>query len=548
MKVTIAQLNPTIGDISGNLSKMTDLLARYGSKTDLVVFSELFLTGYPPKDLLEKPWFIKKIRKAIDEVVRNSASYPETGILFGTPVTKEKERGKELYNSAVLIHNGRIIAVQHKSLLPTYDVFDETRYFDAAPEIKLAPFKGEVLGISVCEDAWNDPELWPGGKIYTLDPLNEQAKKGATLFVNIAASPFYAGKEKLRYRLYRNHSLKHKKPFVYVNQVGANDDLIFDGRSMCFDSSGEPIEISPPFKEHVETVDTASAGKTDLYVPQDEIESVYKALVLGVSDYMKKCGFSKVVVGLSGGIDSAVTCCIAKGAIGKENVLALSMPSPYSSEGSIEDSKKLAEKLGVAFKAIPISDIITVYLGSLKEHFSGKEPGVAEENIQARIRGNLLMAFSNKFGYLLLSTGNKSELAVGYCTLYGDMSGGLAVISDVPKTMVYKLADYINKEEEIIPRAIIEKKPSAELRPEQFDSDTLPPYNILDDILYQYIEKHSSVKDIVKRGFEPETVKWVVNAVEKNEYKREQAPPGLKVTSKAFGSGRRMPIARKLDF
>jgi NAD+ synthase (glutamine-hydrolysing) len=548
MKVTMAQLNPIVGDIDGNKSKIINTISQcceIGS--DLVIFPELFLSGYPPQDLLERPWFLEKAQRAVQELRQVSEKYPDVGLLFGAPWPTGKDVGKRLHNSALLIQRGRILIEQPKSLLPTYDVFDERRYFDPAPEINTLAFKGETLGISICEDAWNDPELWPKGRLYASDPIEVLAKKGATLFINISASPFYMGKEDIRFRLIRNHARKHQLPFVFVNQIGGNDELIFDGRSFGLDRSGEPVVVCPSFKEQVQTIDTKTSGTSGLYAPQDKIESIYEALVLGVKDYMRKCHFPRAVVGLSGGIDSAVTCCLAKEAVGPENVLAISMPSPYSSKGSVEDSRRLAANLGIQFKVISISPIYLAYLETLKEHFAGREADVAEENIQARIRGNILMAFSNKFGYLVLSTGNKSELAVGYCTLYGDMSGGLAVISDVPKTMIYDLADYINRKTETIPRTIIEKQPTAELKPNQVDQDTLPPYPVLDKILHYYIEELYSVEEIINLGFDPETTRWVAATVGKNEYKRKQAAPGLKVTSKAFGIGRRMPIAAKYD-
>jgi NAD+ synthase (glutamine-hydrolysing) len=548
MKVTMAQLNPIVGDIDGNKSKIINTISQcceIGS--DLVIFPELFLSGYPPQDLLERPWFLEKAQRAVQELRQVSEKYPDVGLLFGAPWPTGKDVGKRLHNSALLIQRGRILIEQPKSLLPTYDVFDERRYFDPAPEINTLAFKGETLGISICEDAWNDPELWPKGRLYASDPIEVLAKKGATLFINISASPFYMGKEDIRFRLIRNHARKHQLPFVFVNQIGGNDELIFDGRSFGLDRSGEPVVVCPSFKEQVQTIDTKTSGTSGLYAPQDKIESIYEALVLGVKDYMRKCHFPRAVVGLSGGIDSAVTCCLAKEAVGPENVLAISMPSPYSSKGSVEDSRRLAANLGIQFKVISISPIYLAYLETLKEHFAGREADVAEENIQARIRGNILMAFSNKFGYLVLSTGNKSELAVGYCTLYGDMSGGLAVISDVPKTMIYDLADYINRKTETIPRTIIEKQPTAELKPNQVDQDTLPPYPVLDKILHYYIEELYSVEEIINLGFDPETTRWVAATVGKNEYKRKQAAPGLKVTSKAFGIGRRMPIAVKYD-
>lgn len=547
MKVTVAQLNPVIGDINGNLAKIATTLSEVAEdSSDLVVFPELFLVGYPPKDLLEKQWFIEKVKAGVDELVRISKGYPQTGILVGVPSPTDKNIGRGLYSSAILIHQGQVLLNQHKSLLPTYDVFDEPRYFDPAQEIRTVSFKGETLGISICEDAWNDPELWVR-RNYAFDPIAILADKGATLLVNISASPFHVGKEEIRYRIVQSHAKKHKIPFVLVNQVGANDELIFDGRSMCVDRDGKPISVLPPFEEHVQTVDMSLSGTSNLYSPQEKIESLYGALVLGIRDYMAKCGFSKALLGLSGGIDSAVTCCLAKEAVGSENVLGVSMPSPHSSKGSVEDSRKLAKNLGIQFKVIPISAMHSSYLESLEVHFEGRKADITEENIQARIRGNILMALSNKFGYLVLSTGNKSELAVGYCTLYGDMTGGLAVIPDVPKTMVYELARYINRKSEVIPKEIIEKAPSAELKPNQKDQDTLPPYDILDRILYYYLDEGYSMKDILDLDFDPETVKWVIQAVDKNEYKRRQAPPGLKVTTKALGIGRKMPIAAKTE-
>ena len=539
MKVTIAQMNPMVGDIKGNMKKMEDVLSKTSS--DLIIFPELYITGYPPRDLLERREFIKKVQKANHEVTLLSEKYPERGILFGTVLPNKNEYGKGLYNSAVLVYNGKILIEEHKSLLPTYDVFDEARYFDPSSEISTVSFKNEILGISICEDAWNDPDLWLK-RNYRIDPIEILVKKGATLLINISASPFSMGKDEIRYRIIRNHALKHKKRFIFVNQVGGNDELIFDGKSMYIDENGNLIDILPSFEEFIKTIDLGLKNPVP-FTPEERISSVYRALVLGLRDYMRKCGFKKAVLGLSGGIDSAVTCCIAVEAMGSENVLGVSMPSEYSSEGSVKDSKKLAENLGIEFKIIPITPIFRSYLSTLKEHFEGRKEDVTEENIQARIRGNILMALSNKFGYLVLSTGNKSELAVGYCTLYGDMSGGLAVISDVPKTMVYELAYYINRESKIIPEEIIKKPPSAELRPDQLDQDTLPPYDILDRILHLYLDQYCTYEEIVKEGLDPETVRWVINAVNRNEYKRRQAVPGLKVTTKAFGTGRRMPIA-----
>jgi len=545
MRVTVAQLNPVVGDIEGNLKRIEELLSRFSSESDLLVFPELFLLGYPPKDLLEKSWLVEKTLIALRDLMRISRHYPKTGILLGASIPTGKNIGNGLYNAALLVRKGETVGSQYKSLLPTYDVFDEARYFDPAPEIRVMPFDDEVLGISICEDAWNDPELWPK-KVYPSDPIETMARKGATILLNISASPFHVGKEEIRYRILRNHAKRHRIPFVYVNQIGGNDELIFDGRSVCVDRNGNCIEVFPSFKEHVQTIDMKASGSPGDYEVQDRIESVYQALILGIRDYMAKCHFSKAVIGLSGGIDSAVTCCIAKDAVGSTNVLGVSMPSPYSLRGSVQNARKLAQNLEIQFKVMRISSIYHSYVQFLKEHLGvSGDVDVTLENIQARIRCNILMSISNEFGHLLLSSGNKSELAVGYCTLYGDMTGGLAVISDVPKTMVYELAAYINRESEIIPQEIIEKAPSAELRPGQLDQDTLPAYDILDQVLHYYVEKGYSPKQIVELNFEPDIVDWVIRAVNRSEYKRRQAPPGLKVTTKAFGVGRRMPIAAK---
>jgi NAD+ synthase (glutamine-hydrolysing) len=544
MKITLAQLNPTVGDIEGNLAQIKKTISKFGEVSDLIVFPELFITGYPPRDLLEKSAFIEKAQRAVQKVAEVSSNHLKTGIILGAPTPTGKKTGKGLNNSALLIHRGRILFTQHKSLLPTYDVFDEARYFDPASAVRVIRFEGSVLGISICEDAWNEPQLWPQGKMYPVDPIKELAKKGASIFINISASPFCVGKEELRYHIFKNHARKHGCPLVYVNQVGGNDDLIFDGRSLCLDRKGNPIHFFPPFKGRVKTIDMEIEGNPGLFVPEDKIEAVYRAIILGIRDYMRKCGFSKAVIGLSGGIDSSVTCCLAKEAIGPENVLGISMPSLFSLKESLEYAKKLTENLGVELEVVPITSIYHSYLRSLGKLLgSGKDIDIALENIQARIRGNILMAYSNKYGCLVLSTGNKSELAMGYCTLYGDMTGGLAVISDVPKTMVYELARFVNRESEVIPTAILERKPTAELKPGQLDQDTLPPYEVLDRILYYYIEEGCSSKELLGLNFKPEMVERVIRRVDKNEYKRRQAAPGLKVTSKAFGIGRRMPIA-----
>lgn len=549
MKIAVAQLNPVVGDITGNLKKAIDTFVKFSAEAvDLLVFPELFLAGYPPRDLLEKPWFLERASEAVQELARTTKKTPGTGMIIGTPTLTGKASGKGLYNSAVLISDGEVLFKQHKSLLPTYDVFDEARYFDPAANIAVIPFKDEILGISICEDAWNGQGTGiNSGTSYNYDPIAELVRQGATILINVSASPFNVGKEEVRYRLFQNHARRYGVPFVYVNQVGGNDELVFDGRSMCLDRNGEPVKIFSSFREETARVDMNTTGTPGMYSPENRIETVYRALTMGLRDYMKKCGFSQAVLGLSGGIDSAVTCCLAAEAVGPDNVVGVSMPSPYSSEGSVEDSRKLASELGVGFKVIPIGGIFGTYNESLAEHFRGKDEDITEENIQARIRGNILMALSNKFGYLLLSTGNKSEMAVGYCTLYGDMSGGLSVISDVPKTMVYELARFINRDREIIPWEIIEKPPSAELKPGQLDQDTLPPYDVLDSILSMHLDEGRSIEEITASGYDYEIVRWIINNVNRNEYKRRQAAPGLKVTTKAFGIGRRMPIAAKYD-
>jgi NAD+ synthase (glutamine-hydrolysing) len=540
MRIALMQLDPVIGDIKNNYHLLKNSLDSLEDNVDLAVFPELFLTGYPPMDLLEKSWFIDNVEFYVEKIEKLSENYSNLGILFGAPTRKNDK----LYNSAILIHNGRTVFVQNKTLLPSYDVFDELRYFTSASDTSIFSFKNERLGISICEDIWNVPGF--GVDRYNIDPIKKLADKGATLFVNLSASPFYIGKEKERFEVIGNHCKKYKIPFVYVNLVGGNDELIFDGNSLFLNADGDLVNKLEGFKEEIRIIDT-NYSKNIEYDFMDDIESAYKALVLGTRDYIHKSGFSKVVIGLSGGIDSAVVASIAVDSLGKENVLGITMPSIYSSDGSVSDSERLARNLQIEFKEIPIKGIFESYLNTLEEHFKGLPQNVAEENLQARIRGNILMAFSNKFGYMVLSTGNKSELAVGYCTLYGDMSGGLGVISDLPKTMVYKIANYINKEQEIIPSEIIKKAPSAELRPNQKDSDSLPDYELLDEILHDYVDLGLSSKEIISKGLDEKTVKWIINTINRNEYKRRQAAPGLKITSKAFGMGRRMMIASNFE-
>jgi NAD+ synthase (glutamine-hydrolysing) len=547
LKIALCQLNPITGDIAGNTAKLLAAVASAHDDTiDLFVFSELIVQGYPPRDLLEQPWFIRRGMQALDEIRRFSTTLPGAGILFGFAMPNSRPNGKRLSNAALLVCDGKLVFQQDKSLLPTYDVFDESRYFDPAVERSVVPFKGERIGVTICEDAWNDPNMWQK-LLYDFDPVAELAKMDATLLINLSASPFYLGKEETRFTMVKNHAHRHRIPFIFVNQTGGNDELIFDGNSIAVDAGGVLRAKLTSFTECVRTVDTLSWGPAITAPRLDTIESAHGALVCGVYDYLHKCGFAKALVGLSGGIDSAVTCALAVDALGAANVWGVTMPSRYSSEGSVQDSAAVAENLGIAFSTISIEAPFAAFLKQLSPVFADAPEGLAEENIQARVRGTVLMALSNKFGHILLSTGNKSELAVGYCTLYGDMSGGLGVISDLPKTMVYRMAHHINREREIIPANSISKPPSAELRPNQKDQDTLPPYDILDPIVELFVEEGKSAAEIVHRGFDQKTVEWVVRAVKNSEYKRRQAAPGLKVTPKAFGCGRRFPLAARYE-
>jgi NAD+ synthase (glutamine-hydrolysing) len=546
VKIALCQLNPVMGDIRGNTARLCDVVSTTTGGVDLFVFPELYLQGYPPRDLLEQRWFIDCGTAALQQIIDCSAEFPEAGILFGCAMPGARRNGKPLANSAVLVYAGKLLFRQDKSLLPTYDVFDETRYFDAAAERKVFEFKGQRLGITICEDAWNDPDLWQR-TLYDLDPVAELAKKGATLLVNLSASPYHLGKQRARFSLVTRHAARHSLPFVFVNQTGGNDELLFDGASMAADRDGTLRMLLPSFEEAVAVADTAAFGPPLSPPSLDTIDGVHKALVTGIRDYMRKCGFTKALVGLSGGIDSAVTAALAVDALGASNVWGVTMPSRFSSKGSVDDSRLLARTIGIEFSVIPIEDPFTAFLSTLSPQFSGRMEDLTEENIQARIRGTILMALSNKFGHLLLSTGNKSELAVGYCTLYGDMSGGLSVISDLPKSMVYAMARHINRAGTVIPQNCIDKPPSAELRAHQTDQDTLPPYDILDAIIEQHVEEGKSLSEIVKNGFDAKTVAWVIAAVKNSEYKRRQSAPGLKVTPKAFGSGRRFPLAAKYD-
>ena len=547
MKITIAQLNPIVGDIKGNVQRILPVARQACQEgSDIIVFPEMYLCGYPPRDLLKRKWFINQIESGLKKVITLSKQFPEQGFLIGGASARKERGGNRLYNTAFFIYQGKILFQKNKSLLPTYDVFDEARYFEPDDRNDIINFKGKKIGISICEDAWNVPGI-PSKVYYRFDPVREQALKGAELFLNISASPFHMDKEKLRYRTIHYHARRHHVPFILVNQVGANDELIFDGRSMAVDAEGRLSALCPLFRECVTTIDTDQRGKMLAYKPHDKVASVHDALVLGLRDYVRKCGFHKVVLGLSGGIDSALVAYLAVTALGADNVLGISMPSPYSSTGSMDDSKKLAKNLGIDLKVISITDVFWSYKNTLQKEFQGLPEDIAEENIQPRIRGNILMALSNKFGYLVLSTGNKSELSVGYCTLYGDMSGGLSVISDVPKTLVYKLSRYANRKKELIPKAIIRKAPSAELKPDQKDQDTLPSYGLLDEIVDLYIEKNKGLGDIVKKVGDKDLVKKVLRMIDMNEYKRRQAPPGIKIMPRAFGKDRRMPITNKFN-
>lgn len=515
-------------------------------RSDLICFPEMFITGYPPRDFLEREDFRERAQSALDELVRDSVHYPGLLIVVGTIMQNQRPHGNGLDNAAVVINNGQIVFRQSKSLLPTYDVFDEARYFDPSDSYDIYEWKTHKIGISICEDAWADPDGHINAR-YHIDPVYQLIDRGATLILNLSASPFHMGKDDIRYRLMRRHADKYKIPFVLVNQVGAHDELIFDGSSMVLNKTGKPSFFFPGFAEYTATVDLDN-GMGQSFSAMDPIASVYEALCLGLGDYLRKCGFSDVVIGLSGGIDSTLVACIATHTLGPEHVIGVAMPSMYSSEHSVQDACTLAENLGINLKIIPIADIYHVTIRALQPHFTGTCEDITEENLQARIRGNILMALANKFHALTLATGNKSELSVGYCTMYGDMSGGLSVIGDVPKTMVYQLAKWINSEKPLIPDRILSKPPSAELKPGQTDQDTLPDYDILDAIIELYVDRMLGFQEIVSRGYDESVVKWVIQTIAKNEYKRRQAAPALKVTSKAFGMGRRIPVSAKHGF
>ncbi|MGB3977365.1 MAG: NAD+ synthase [bacterium] len=544
MRIVIGQINPIVGDIEGNTQKILDVVEMWlGQNPDLYVFPEMCLTGYPPGDLLERSWVRQGIRQALN-ALKDITGNLNAGIIVGAPLSAQG--GESLFNSAVLLYGGSILYQQDKRLLPDYHVFDEQRYFAPGTFSDLIEFKGEKLGLSIGEDTWNDLALWRR-KTLLNDPIDELARRGATLLITISAIPYHIGWEKTRRQLLQKHAQTYSVPILSVNQVGGNDTVIFDGRSMFIAATtGEILVEQPAFRTASALVDTVSPQvQHESLSDENPAKNMHDALVLGIRDYFGKCGFKKALLGLSGGIDSAVAAVLTVEALGAGNVTGVTMPGPFSSKGSVTDSIELAQNLNIPCHIIDIVDLYNDFLKTLEPYFKNTPFGVAEENIQARIRGNLLMALSNKTGAIVLTAGNKSELAVGYCTLYGDMSGGLGVLSDVPKTWVYKLAEYINRDKEVIPASSITKPPSAELRADQRDLDTLPPYDILDAIIAHYIDEGLSIDEIVKRGFDKKNVRWIVRTVDRNLFKRLQAAPGLMITSKPNGAGRRLPIAAR---
>jgi NAD+ synthase (glutamine-hydrolysing) len=558
VKIALAQINPTVGDFAGNTKKILEFAARGGELgAELVVFPELSVCGYPPADFLEKAAFIARAGEAVAEIAAWSGGAGRPAILCGTVMPAVSSVGKQVRNVAVLLSGGRVISVQQKMLLPFYDVFDEQRYFEPASEQALTCVAGEPLAVTICEDAWNDKGFWPR-QMYPVDPVEALMKQWATqpkelagrqrIILNISASPYWQGKSQVRQSMLAALAVRHGAYVAMTNQVGGNDSLVFDGSSMVIRPDGEVVARAASFAEDLIFFDTQDGESVIADAAVDLVAETWQALVLGTRDYVRKCGFSKALVGLSGGIDSALVASIAVEALGAENVVGVGMPSEYSSLGSIEDARKLAKNLGIRFELLPVHNVFAQYQEVLKRLFAGTPFGLAEENLQSRIRGTLLMALSNKFGALVMTTGNKSEMSTGYCTLYGDMVGALAVIGDVMKTRVYALSRYANREREVIPRETMEKAPSAELRPEQRDTDSLPPYEVLDPILEAYVERYCSAEQIAEeRGVDVGLVRSVIQLVERSEYKRQQAAPVLKVTRKSFGMGRRFPIAVKVQ-
>jgi NAD+ synthase/NAD+ synthase (glutamine-hydrolysing) len=545
VKIALGQINPTVGDFSGNASKIIDFSRRAkAAGAGLILFPELSVCGYPPRDLVERPSFVARNRETVEKIAGETRGI---AVICGIVTPADSDTGKAVMNSAALLTDGKVAFVQSKMLLPTYDVFDEMRNFAPAKSQELFPFCGNRMALTICEDAWNDKQFWRK-RLYTVDPVESLIHSGGNFVLNISASPFWIGKRAFRRDLLASIAAQHKVPVVMVNQVGGNDSLVFDGSSLVLNREGKVIAQGRSFEEDLVCFDSETlTGEMHEQIDGDEA-SAYAALVLGTRDYMHKCGFQKAIIGLSGGIDSALTAVIAADAVGPENVIGVGMPGPHSSQGSIDDARALAKNLGIRFELLSINPAYEAYRQTLQTVFAGQKEDVTEENIQSRARGTLLMALSNKFGAIVLSTGNKSELGVGYCTLYGDMVGGLAVISDVPKTLVYRLSEYVNSRRPVIPQATLEKPPSAELRPNQKDSDSLPPYDILDAVLEDYVEdSHPAERIAADHGFDIEVVRRVIRMVDRAEYKRQQAAPGLKISPKAFGYGRRIPIAAKCE-
>ena len=545
MKIALGQINPTVGDFSGNAAKIIEFaLEARSAGAGLILFPELAVCGYPPRDLVERPSFVERNHSTVERIATETQGI---AVICGLVTAAEAATGKKVMNSAALLRDGRIEFIQSKMLLPTYDVFDEMRNFAPAKSQQLFNFCGKRMALTICEDAWNDKRFW-NRRLYGVDPVEELVRAGGNFVLNISASPFWMGKRELRRDMLAAIARNQKVPVAMVNQVGGNDSLVFDGSSLVIAPNGEVIAQAKSFEEDLIFFDSQQlTGDVHEQIAGEEA-SVYEALVLGARDYVHKCGFQRAIIGLSGGIDSALTASIATDALGPENVIGVGMPGPYSSKGSIDDARELAANLKIRFELLSINQIYEAARHTLAPVFAGMPADVTEENIQSRARGLLLMSMSNKLGALVLSTGNKSELAVGYCTLYGDMVGGLAVISDVPKTLVYRLAGYVNSRHKIIPEATIEKPPSAELRPDQKDSDSLPPYDVLDAILEDYVEESRSADEIARRhNFDCDLVRRVIRMVERSEYKRQQAAPGIKISAKAFGCGRRFPIAAKSE-
>jgi NAD+ synthase (glutamine-hydrolysing) len=545
VKIALGQINPTVGDFSGNAAKIIQFaLEARSAGAGLILFPELAVCGYPPRDLVERPSFVARNRETVEHI---AAETQGIAVICGMVTPAAAESGKAVMNSAAFLRDGRIEFVQSKMLLPTYDVFDEMRNFAPAKSQQLFNFCGNRMALTICEDAWNDKHFWHR-RLYGVDPVEELVRTGGNFVLNISASPFWLGKRELRHDMLASIARNQKVPVAMVNQVGGNDSLVFDGSSLVIAPDGQVIAQGKSFEEDLIYFDSqALTGEMHEQIVGEEA-SAYGALVLGTKDYVRKCGFQRAIVGLSGGIDSALTASIAADALGPENVIGIGMPGPYSSPGSIDDARALAANLKIRFELLSIDEIYQSTSQTLSAVFAGLPEDATEENIQSRARGMLLMALSNKFGALVLSTGNKSELAVGYCTLYGDMVGGLAVISDVPKTLVYRLSAYVNSRRKVIPEATIEKPPSAELRPDQRDSDSLPPYDVLDAILEDYVEESYSAEQIAAaHHFDLELVRRVLRMVERSEYKRQQAAPGIKISAKAFGYGRRFPIAAKSE-